>query len=105
MELSFAWSGCDSARFDEDFLVAAVKGPQHCNEVWLRLDRDDTGTNAAEDAHSIADVRTDVESKITSLKKLPIERLHPTAAPNRAVVSDQRTGDAGSPPDQVSRWH
>src|SRR5688500_8620244 len=85
MELSFAWSGCHSTGINEDILVAAVKQPQHGNEVRLRLDRDHAGTNAAEDEYSIAHMRTDVESKITGVKELPVERLQPAAAPNRAV--------------------
>src|SRR5215203_4449005 len=88
-----------------DVRVAAIKQPQHCNEVRLRLDCDDMGTDAAEDANSIADMCTNVESKITSPKKPPVERLHPAAAPHRDVVGDQRTADARSPPEHVSSRH
>src|SRR5687767_14951615 len=44
MELAFARSSCDSTGLNDDVRVAVVKQPQHCNEVWLRLDCDDTGT-------------------------------------------------------------
>ncbi len=83
--------------------VAAVEQPQQCNEVRLRLDRDDTGTNPAENTYSIAYVCADVESQITRLKKLPVEGFHLAATPDRAVIGDERTGDSGSPADQVSR--
>ncbi len=99
------WLGCDSTGLDTNAGVAAVEQSQHSNEVRLRLDRDDIGTNAAENAYSIAYVSADVESKITLVKKLSVERFHPAATPDRAVVNDEGTGDPGSAANQVSLYH
>jgi hypothetical protein len=101
MKLSLTWYGCYSAGLDQDTGVAAVEQPQQRNEVGLRLDRDHAGANPAEDPYSIAHMCADVESQITGIKELPVERLHPPAAPNRPVVGNERTSDSGTAADQV----
>jgi hypothetical protein len=105
VELSLTWLSGDSTGVDKDAGVAAVEQPQHCNEVRLRLDRDNTGTNAAENAYSIAYVSADVESKITPAKKLPVKRFHAAAPPDGTVVGNEGTGDPGSAANEVSLWH
>ena len=105
MELSLTWLSGDSTGVDIDAGVAAVEQPQHCNEVRLRLNRNNTGTNAAENAYSIAYVSADVESKITPAKKLPVKRFHAAASPDGTVVGNEGTGDPGSAANQVALWH
>jgi hypothetical protein len=105
VELSLAWLSGDSTSLDGDAGVAAVEQPQQCNEVRLRLDRDDASANPAENAYSIAYVCADVESQITGLKKLPVEGFHLAAAPDWAVIGNERTGDSGSAADHVSAEH
>jgi hypothetical protein len=45
-------------------------------------------------------VRTDVEGQITGLEELSVEALHPTTPPDRAVVGDERPGDASNPAER-----
>jgi hypothetical protein len=63
------------------------------------------GADLAENAYPIADVGTDVESQVTGLKELPVKGIHPTPAPDGAVVDDHRTSDPESASDHVSRYH
>jgi len=103
MEIPLAHFCRYSTGLDGDRCVAPIEQPQHRNEVRLRLNRYYTSTDPAENAYPIAHVGSNVESQIAGLKELPVERLHPVATPDRAVIGDHRTSDPESAADQGSR--
>jgi hypothetical protein len=84
-------------------VVPAIQHTQYANEIWLWLYGDNASADAAENVHPVAHMRTDVECQVSGSEELLIERFEPSAAPDRAVVGNERTSDPSGPADHVDR--
>jgi hypothetical protein len=80
-------------------VVPTVEQPENSQQVRLRFDRDDLGTEPAEDSDPVAHVRSQVEGQIPGTEELPVEPDQPAPPPERSVVDGQRPAQSQNPPD------